>query len=108
MSFWNHPQIQNIVTLDIISFDKCSHQYQNNIAFTFISLQCPEPVWDKIFEVNVKNALQLSQLVVPHMQKQKGGAIVYVSSIAGFHPMTVSIFCEIFLHSLIASHVYIY
>lgn len=66
----------------------------------FIPLQCPEPVWDKIFEVNVKNALQLSQLVVPHMQKQKGGAIVYVSSIAGFHPMGVSSFCEILLHSL--------
>ncbi|XP_047475410.1 dehydrogenase/reductase SDR family member 4-like [Penaeus chinensis] len=52
-------------------------------------LDCPEAIWDKIFEVNVKNALQLSQLVVPHMQNQKGGAIVYVSSIAGFHPMNL-------------------
>ncbi|XP_066967266.1 dehydrogenase/reductase SDR family member 4 [Macrobrachium rosenbergii] len=50
-------------------------------------LDCPPGVWDKIFEVNVKNALQLSQLVVPEMQKRNGGAIVYVSSIAGFQPM---------------------
>ncbi|XP_064106659.1 dehydrogenase/reductase SDR family member 4-like isoform X2 [Macrobrachium nipponense] len=49
--------------------------------------KCPPGVWDKIFEINVKNALQLSQLVVPEMQKRNGGAIVYVSSIAGFQPM---------------------
>ncbi|XP_045583541.2 dehydrogenase/reductase SDR family member 4 [Procambarus clarkii] len=53
-------------------------------------LDCPESVWDKIFEVNVKNALQLTQLVVPHMQKQGGGgAVVYISSIAGFQPMNM-------------------
>ncbi|KAK7066960.1 Dehydrogenase/reductase SDR member 2, mitochondrial [Halocaridina rubra] len=52
-------------------------------------LDCPPGIWDKIFEINVKNALQLTQLVVPHMQKRKGGAIIYVSSIAGFHPMPV-------------------
>lgn len=52
-------------------------------------LDCPPDIWDKIFEVNVKNALQLTQLVVPHMQKRNGGAIVYVSSIAGFQPMPV-------------------
>ncbi|XP_050711781.1 dehydrogenase/reductase SDR family member 4-like isoform X2 [Eriocheir sinensis] len=50
-------------------------------------LECSEEAWDKIFEVNVKNALQLSQLAVPHIQKRKGGAIVYVSSIAGYQPM---------------------
>lgn len=52
-------------------------------------LDCPESVWDKIFEINVKNALQLSQLVVPHMQERGGGAIVYISSIAGFQPMNL-------------------
>lgn len=50
-------------------------------------LDCSEGVWDKIFEVNVKNALQLTQLAVPHMQQRKGGAIVYVSSIGGYQPM---------------------
>ncbi|KAB7504489.1 Dehydrogenase/reductase SDR family member 4 [Armadillidium nasatum] len=48
--------------------------------------ECSESAWDKIFEVNLKNALQITQEVVPHMQKRKGGSIVYVSSIAGFHP----------------------
>ncbi|KAG7154639.1 Dehydrogenase/reductase SDR family member 4-like, partial [Homarus americanus] len=53
-------------------------------------LDCPETAWDKIFEVNVKNALQLSQLVVPHMQQRGGGSIVYVSSVAGFQPFNVA------------------
>lgn len=50
-------------------------------------LDCAEPVWDKIFDVNVKSALMLSQLAVPHMKQRGGGAIVYVASIGGFHPI---------------------
>jgi len=50
-------------------------------------LNCPEPVWDKIFDVNVKSALLLTQLVVPHMQSRSRGSIVYVSSIGGFNIM---------------------
>ena len=60
-------------------------------------LQCPPSIWDKIFEINVKNALQLTQLVVPHMQKRKGGAIVYVSSIAGYQPFSVSLFFDVLI-----------
>ncbi|KAG0714009.1 Dehydrogenase/reductase SDR family member 4 [Chionoecetes opilio] len=50
-------------------------------------LSCSEAAWDKIFEVNVKNALQLTQLAVPHLQQRQGGAVVYISSIAGYQPM---------------------
>uniref|UniRef100_A0A2P2HWQ2 Dehydrogenase/reductase SDR family member 4-like n=2 Tax=Hirondellea gigas TaxID=1518452 RepID=A0A2P2HWQ2_9CRUS len=50
-------------------------------------LDCPEPVWDKIFDVNVKSAMLISQLVLPHMRARKGGAIVYVASIGGYHPI---------------------
>ncbi|KAF2351189.1 NAD(P)-binding domain [Trinorchestia longiramus] len=50
-------------------------------------LDCAEPVWDKIFDVNVKSAWQLTQLVVPHMQKNQKGSIIYVASIGGYHPL---------------------
>lgn len=48
-----------------------------------------ESQWDKIFEVNVKAPFQLTQEVAPHMLKNGGetkekGAIVYISSIAGY------------------------
>ncbi|KAA0198174.1 hypothetical protein HAZT_HAZT002967 [Hyalella azteca] len=52
-------------------------------------LDCAEPVWDKIFDVNVKSAWQLTQLVAPHMQKAKKGSIIYVASIGGYHPLNL-------------------
>lgn len=50
-------------------------------------LETSEPVWDKVFGINVKNAFQLSQLVVPEMEKRNGGAIVFISSVAAYTPM---------------------
>jgi len=50
-------------------------------------LNTPEASWDKIFEINVKNAFQLIQESVPHLEKQEHSSIVCVSSIAGLQPM---------------------
>jgi len=50
-------------------------------------LECAEPLWDKIFDVNLKAALLLTQLVAPHMQSRGSGSIVYVSSIGAYSPM---------------------
>jgi len=49
-------------------------------------LDVSESQWDKIFDINVKAGFLLSKLVVPHMEKQGGGNIVFNSSIAGFVP----------------------
>lgn len=49
-------------------------------------LDCAEPVWDKIFDVNLKSALLLTQLVAPHL-KSRRGSLVYVSSIGAYNPM---------------------
>lgn len=51
------------------------------------TFDCPEDVWDKIFDVNVKSAFMLSKEALPLMRKAGCGSIVYVSSIAGFHPI---------------------
>jgi len=48
-------------------------------------LDCAEAVWDKIFDVNLKSALLLTQLVAPHLQERGGGSIVYVSSIGAYN-----------------------
>lgn len=50
-------------------------------------LECPEDVWDKIFEVNVKSAFMLSKEVLPHLKKRGKGSIIYISSIAGYQPL---------------------
>ncbi|XP_062368351.1 dehydrogenase/reductase SDR family member 1 isoform X1 [Cinclus cinclus] len=51
------------------------------------TLEADEGTWDKVFQVNVTAAAMLVRLVVPHMEKRGGGAIVLMSSIAGYRPM---------------------
>jgi len=53
-------------------------------------LSCPEDAWDKIFDINVKAAFLLAKSTVPHMEKRGKGSIIFVSSIAGFQPISVS------------------
>ncbi|XP_075345382.1 dehydrogenase/reductase SDR family member 4-like isoform X1 [Mycteria americana] len=50
------------------------------------ALDADEAAWEKIFQVNVTAAAMLIKLVVPHMEKRGGGAIVVVSSVAGYLP----------------------
>jgi len=50
-------------------------------------LECSEDAWDKIFDVNVKSSFLLAKSVVPHMETQGAGSIVFISSIGGFHPI---------------------
>jgi len=52
-------------------------------------LDCSEEAWDKIFDINVKAALMLTQLTVPHMEERGGGAVIYVTSIAGYTPINL-------------------
>lgn len=42
-------------------------------------LDTPDEAWDKIFDINLKSAWQLTKLVVPKMAKQGKGSIVYTS-----------------------------
>ncbi|XP_062368352.1 dehydrogenase/reductase SDR family member 1 isoform X2 [Cinclus cinclus] len=53
------------------------------------TLEADEGTWDKVFQVNVTAAAMLVRLVVPHMEKRGGGAIVLMSSIAGYRPMAL-------------------
>uniref|UniRef100_A0A8C3BI24 Dehydrogenase/reductase SDR family member 4 n=1 Tax=Cairina moschata TaxID=8855 RepID=A0A8C3BI24_CAIMO len=50
------------------------------------TLDAEEEAWEKIFQVNVTAAAMLVKLVVPHMERRGGGAIVLVSSLAGYMP----------------------
>lgn len=43
-----------------------------------------ESVLDKLWEINVKTSVLLLQEAAPHLQK--GSSVIFVSSIAGYHP----------------------
>jgi len=47
-------------------------------------LDCPEDMWDKIFEINVKTAFLLFRDCVPLFNERGGGSAVFVSSIGGY------------------------
>ncbi|XP_050526803.1 dehydrogenase/reductase SDR family member 4-like [Daktulosphaira vitifoliae] len=50
-------------------------------------LDCPDEIWDKIFDINVKSAFLLTKEIAPHIISRGGGSIVYVASISGINPM---------------------
>jgi len=49
-------------------------------------LEVSEEIWDKLFDTNVKAGFLLSKQVVPIMEKQGNGNIIFVSSITGYVP----------------------
>ncbi len=51
----------------------------------------PGPVWDRIFGVNVKGTFFCSRAAAKHMRKRGGGAIVNITSTAGYRPSGSSI-----------------
>ncbi|XP_053824616.1 dehydrogenase/reductase SDR family member 4-like 2 isoform X6 [Vidua chalybeata] len=55
------------------------------------ALEADERIWEKVFQVNVTAAAMLVRLVVPHMERRGGGAIVVMSSIAGYQPMAAGL-----------------
>ncbi|KAK6015759.1 oxidoreductase, short chain dehydrogenase/reductase family protein [Ostertagia ostertagi] len=43
--------------------------------------------WDKLLQINVRSALQLTQEAAPHLEASGRGNVVLVSSVAGYSPI---------------------
>lgn len=43
--------------------------------------------WDKLLDLNVKSAFELTKEAVPHLEASGRGNVVFVSSVAGYSPM---------------------
>lgn len=51
------------------------------------ALEATDEMFDKMIEINLKSAFRLVRLVVPRMiERQSGGAIINIASIAGLRP----------------------
>ncbi|UOO87898.1 glucose 1-dehydrogenase [Vitreoscilla massiliensis] len=77
--------LQNLVDVTLATYGRIDVLVNNAGIFDYYtnSLDTSEELWDKIFAINVKAMFQLSNLVLPHMQAQQGGAIINICSIAG-------------------------
>ena len=65
--------------LDILVNNAATNPY-----FGPIEQLSPE-AYQKTLEINLTAALELSNLVLPHMQAQGGGSIIHISSVEGLH-----------------------
>ena len=77
--------LQNLVDTTLATYGRIDVLVNNAGIFDYYtnSLDTSEDLWDKIFAINVKSMFQLSNLVLPHMQAQKQGAIINICSSAG-------------------------
>lgn len=57
----------------------------NNAGITRdgLLMRMTEQQWDMVINVNLKSAFNLTKAVIPHMMKQRSGAIVNMSSVVG-------------------------
>jgi len=53
-------------------------------------VEVTEPEWDRVFAVNLKSAYLAMKHVIPVMQKQGGGSIINISSIASIRHLGIS------------------
>ena len=70
---------------------RCSEVYgridvlHNNVGILEVGgpVETSEQSWERVVDVNLKSMFLTCKHVIPHMEKQEGGAIVNISSIAG-------------------------
>jgi len=71
--------------------DRCLETYgridilHNNVGIVVVGgpVETSEETWDRVSAVNLKSMFLTCKHVLPHMERQDGGAIVNISSIAG-------------------------
>lgn len=81
-----HEVISTFGRIDIFVSNAAVNPYMGKI------LECPEKMWDKIFDINVRAAFLMVKEVVPIMKKFQSGSIIFISSVAAYHPMKVNKF----------------
>ena len=94
--------LQNLVDTTLAAYGRIDVLVNNAGIFDYYtnSLDTSEDLWDKIFAINVKSMFQLSNLVLPHMQAQKQGAIINICSIAGLVSEHGSLFLTASKHAV--------
>lgn len=64
----------------------------NNVGIAEVGsvVDVPEAEWDRVFAVNLKSAYLAMKHVIPVMEKQGGGSIINISSIASIRHLGIS------------------
>jgi NAD(P)-dependent dehydrogenase (short-subunit alcohol dehydrogenase family) len=76
--------------------------YNVGLAHVGDVVELPEEEWDRIFALNLKVCYLTMKQVIPIMEKQGGGSIINISSVAGIRYTGVP-FLETVAHSAVVS-----
>lgn len=77
-------QIENLVKLCVGTYGRIDILHNNvGIAELGGPVEASIESWDRVHDVNLKGAFLSCKYALPYMQKQGGGAIVNISSVAG-------------------------
>lgn len=83
----NEHEVNEMIHQTITQFERLDGLVNNASITAQIPMNdlesATDEVWDSLYDVNVKGMFHCVKAVVPHMKKQKSGAIVNVGSVAG-------------------------
>jgi NAD(P)-dependent dehydrogenase (short-subunit alcohol dehydrogenase family) len=80
----NSKDVHSMVDRCIEAFGRVDILHNNvGIVVTGGPVEVSEKDWDRVMAVNVKSMYLTCKYVLPHMEKQGGGVIINISSIAG-------------------------
>ncbi|GAB1808550.1 SDR family NAD(P)-dependent oxidoreductase [Priestia megaterium] len=83
----NEQEVNEMIHQTVTQFGRLDGLVNNASITAQISMNdlesATDDVWDSLYDVNVKGMFHCVKAAVPHMKKQKAGAIVNVGSVAG-------------------------
>jgi 3-oxoacyl-[acyl-carrier protein] reductase len=83
----NEHEVNEMIHQTITQFERLDGLVNNASITAQIPMNdlesATDEVWDSLYDVNVKGMFHCVKAAVPHMKKQKSGAIVNVGSVAG-------------------------
>ncbi|MGG1366345.1 SDR family oxidoreductase [Priestia megaterium] len=83
----NEHEVNEMIHQTVTQFERLDGLVNNASITAQIPMNdlesATDEVWDSLYDVNVKGMFHCVKAVVPHMKKQKSGAIVNVGSVAG-------------------------
>ncbi|XP_043932026.1 dehydrogenase/reductase SDR family member 4-like [Protopterus annectens] len=83
----NEDHLERLVKVPVEKYGGIDIFVSNAATNPFVGnmLDCSKETWNKILDVNLTAVFLLIKLTVLHMEKRGGGAIVLISSIAGYN-----------------------
>ena len=78
--------VEKLISTAVRTYNRldCAHNNAGIEGVSASTTDCTEENWDRVIDINLKGVWLCMKYEIPQMLRQKGGAIVNTSSVAGF------------------------